>query len=654
MRHIASMFGRIIDLSLLYLLILLLAFSAFILPGSSEESPSMISKNFFDNFEENTGWTAFEELVDDVCYVNNTGNISRSNEYGNNGRYSLCVWANKDNKHYSNHISANKKLENKSRKGIWRYSVSAMIDPETAESGQTGPEFSIQNTDSSLYTHTAGIQYTANDQDPSYGEWAIWIDNLSGNVSWVPFLVKEIDVGKWYNLKLDVDYDNNRYISFHIQETGEEDAITVDLSDYEIAPERKPGFDESAFYITLESENKWKNCSDTSQGTYNYKVFYDQVVLEERKSINLTDIRREADYIVACQNRTYGAINNVYPGKGWTWIDPCENSMAILALLKASDILNDSTFKEKAQLAADYLVCVQNKTDGAWHDKYSNTTPETTSKSPRRTAEVMIALYKLGYNKTRYHAMENGSNYLMNCQNVTYKKGLDDGLLGGGINESGGNESKRWIHDNSYAYWAFKACEDWAIRQKKWSVAEDCHESAQKIVEGINKYFYDERKNIWYPAVEKDGNPIWNGKPQWIQYAPRMLDVPVEGLDSKEIGIWMHENLQAETGLCGEFNCANESRRLQPGHSFQAAMVWFDLDQPYYAYSAINGAEYSGLWMRGNDKDNNISGGWIDWIEYNPNDRAKDYERFIDTSFYAIAAWTGGYNFSIEVDEFDS
>jgi hypothetical protein len=46
---------------------------------------------------------------------------------------------------------------------------------------------------------------------------------------------------------------------------------------------------------------------------------------------------------------------------------------------------------------------------------------------------------------------------------------------------------------------------------------------------------------------------------------------------------------------------------------------------------------------------NNVTGGWIDWIEVDPHfGRTEDwYNRYIDTSFYAIACWSGGYDFRI-------
>jgi hypothetical protein len=44
-----------------------------------------------------------------------------------------------------------------------------------------------------------------------------------------------------------------------------------------------------------------------------------------------------------------------------------------------------------------------------------------------------------------------------------------------------------------------------------------------------------------------------------------------------------------------------------------------------------------------------VAGGWIDWVELEPTvgRQADRWQRFIDTSFYAIAAFNGGYDFRV-------
>ena len=81
----------------------------------------------------------------------------------------------------------------------------------------------------------------------------------------------------------------------------------------------------------------------------------------------------EAGYILKCQfidenSPASGSINDIYGGP--TWVVPRENAMAILGLLVAGDVLENDTYRQRAQLTADYLVKVQDK-DGAWYNQYN-------------------------------------------------------------------------------------------------------------------------------------------------------------------------------------------------------------------------------------------------------------------------------------------
>jgi hypothetical protein len=71
--------------------------------------------------------------------------------------------------------------------------------------------------------------------------------------------------------------------------------------------------------------------------------------------------------------------------------------------------------------------------------------------------------------------------------------------------------------------------------------------------------------------------------------------------------------------------------------------------QSRYYIDALNWALESGLWMNGPLCDS-IAGGWIDWSQINPDEtetKAQCGQRSIQTSFYAIAAYNGGYDFSV-------
>lgn len=364
-------------------------------------------------------------------------------------------------------------------------------------------------------------------------------------------------------------------------------------------------------------------------------------------------IRREADYILACQyinagNTATGAINNVYGNP--TWVVPRENAMAILGLIIASDVLNDNTYVERAQLAADYLLKIQDS-DGAWCNQYNYVNVVDHAKSLTQTAEVMIAFYKLGYNSKRYNSMKRGADFLMACQKVENKQGRDDGLIGGGKDANGDYCKWRWTHDNAYAYQALKAAQAWASIQKDDTFAEKCGLASQRIIEGINNYLYN--SPVWYIAIDEWGNSQGNPDtshinpdlPNWISYSPAMLDLPVNGTGSPEVGKWIKNSFQQSDGSC--IGYIEDKTRKYPGLSFQASLCWYDSGQNSYAQEALSWAENSGLWQITAD-GTGIAGGWIDWVEVYPDagKQPGDWERFIDTSFYAIACFTGGYDFN--------
>jgi hypothetical protein len=381
------------------------------------------------------------------------------------------------------------------------------------------------------------------------------------------------------------------------------------------------------------------------------------------KQDTIRKIKFEADYILSCQyynegNLAHGAINNVYGDP--TWVVPRENAMAILALIIASDVLGDVKYKQKADLAADYLINVQ-ESDGAWCNQYNYTSIHDPAKSPTQTAEVMMALGQLGYKENRYNAMKEGAEFLISCQDVSNIGGINHGLLGGGKDASGIYSSWRWTSDNSYAYQALKTAKLWAEMNGDSGFAANCAIKSGAIIEGIDNYLYNPDTGVWHVAIDADGVPLdnpdlpadYNHNPNWISYSPQMLNLPVYGVNLPGVGEWIKNAFQQDDGSCIAYSWEdgdNQSfkTRKYPGYSFQSALCWLKLGQNSYADSAISWAENSGLWQKAQD-ENNIVGGWVDWTEISPvsGNKAHEWERFIDTSFYAIACWVGGYDFNI-------
>ena len=373
-------------------------------------------------------------------------------------------------------------------------------------------------------------------------------------------------------------------------------------------------------------------------------------------------IRTEADYILACQYRgagsAFGAINNVYGPP--TWVVPRENGVAIFGLLEAARVLGDEQYKVGAQCAADYLVRMQQQ-DGCWCNQYIYGAPTNMTKSPTQTAEVMMALFKLGYrantadSRDRYDAMKKGAECLMSFQEVANKGGQNDGLLGGGKDADGVYRKWRWTHDNAYAYWALRMAAFWASQGGESAFAARCNSSAQQIEKGLMAHMYNASSGVWHIAIDEDGEPQWitdlENRPSWVQYAPVMLDLPL-GVDRQRVGEWIHTTLQQDDGSVIGLTSDGEGEvtRKYPGYAFQSSLVWLDTGQTDYAQAAMGWAEMSGLWQTEPDSQE-ITGGWVDWVEVTPNPemRPETWERYIDTSAYAIFGWNGGYDFGMPV-----
>lgn len=359
---------------------------------------------------------------------------------------------------------------------------------------------------------------------------------------------------------------------------------------------------------------------------------------------NPDDVRLEADYIVSTQyvkknDRASGAINNVYGAP--TWVVPRENAMAILGLVRASDCLGTASYRQRAQQAADYLVRVQ-ANDGSWYDQYSYAAPAVLSKSPTQTAEVMLALDRIGYNRSWYGAMVNGADFLLRLQDPANKGGDDDGLIGGGLDTSGAYQRWRWTSDNSYAYQALKAAERWARTRGEGARATRYASAGARILGGIDGRLKDAGSAVWRVAVDEHGASTVS-EHEWINYAPQMLDVPATGT-GPAVGSWIRATLvNASTGAA-VWNDGSEADRLSPGYSFQACLVWLDTGQQADCDAALNWARGSGLHQVTTDA-NGARGGWVDWVETG-GASAPSWQRFVDSSAYYILAVTGGYRFA--------
>jgi hypothetical protein len=174
---------------------------ALLTPGAAQSGQPL---RFRDNFETPSGWGIFEEIVGgSSCYGDGIGEVARATDVASEGATSLRVWANKTLSPKSNHVIAQKRVSSSGQTGRLRYQLSAYVAPETATSGETGPEFSMQNTrmtsPGQFRTSTAGIQYRANRFSPLYQSWAIWAEVAPGQADWLTFMTTDaLRPGAWY------------------------------------------------------------------------------------------------------------------------------------------------------------------------------------------------------------------------------------------------------------------------------------------------------------------------------------------------------------------------------------------------------------------------------------------------------------------------
>lgn len=355
------------------------------------------------------------------------------------------------------------------------------------------------------------------------------------------------------------------------------------------------------------------------------------------------DVKLEADYILSAQylkqgDRASGAINNVFGAP--TWVVPRENAMAIIGLARASDCLGSSLYLSRAQQALDYLVRMQ-QADGSWYDQYSYASPAVLSKSPTQTAEVMLAMNRLGYARSRYPSMVSAAEFLLTLQDPARKGGVDDGLVAGGKDAQGNYQGWRWTSDNAYSYQALKTAERWANLRGDRQKATRYAVAGSRLLNGINTVLKDPSSPVWYAGVDEADAPLIAAH-EWINYAPQMLDVPAAGV-GPSVGTWIRQALVDVSGGA-LWNDGSQKNRLSPGFSFQACLVWKDAGQQSYCDAALSWANGSGLHQLTADA-NGVKGGWVDWVETNGN-RAPYWQRFVDTSAYAILVATGGYNFA--------
>lgn len=253
---------------------LLLLISTLLLPSLSYTQ----NVSFEDDFETDKGWSSFEEIVGgNPCYEDSIGEVARSTEFSSGGSYSLRIWANKKGSPRSNHVIGRLKLSDNGLTGrYYVYSLDAYI-PVDSDTGQTGPEFSVQSTKNvsgTNLTYVAGIQYIGNPHIDNGTRWQIW-----HNGGWTPFMNLALTKGEWYNIALAIDLDRNEYAGFSFRGRVDGVIVSIDIDPDLMRTYNIKGEDRNfqpATEITLEGENL-ETCLHPR--FTQFKIYYDNVKL---------------------------------------------------------------------------------------------------------------------------------------------------------------------------------------------------------------------------------------------------------------------------------------------------------------------------------------------------------------------------------------
>lgn len=374
-----------------------------------------------------------------------------------------------------------------------------------------------------------------------------------------------------------------------------------------------------------------------------------------RKNVIKDEMIVQADYIISTQyhqsgNNANGALNNIV-GEPTQWV-PVNNALSILALLETYSSTSNNVYWQAARDAVLNLLRNQDE-EGGWADSYNYSSETNPTKSALNTASSIVAISKFGYDPTLYEDIVLAADYLLSLQNIQNKTGNDDGLICKGLASDGNYITDRWVLDNAWAYHAFVAAANWASNQNDIVKSIAYNTAAQNIIQGINSYM--KNGDVWEAIIDANGNPKCNPDvpsqycafPTWMDYAPQIFDLPVNGLNDISVGEYIEDEfLHGSNGIIGFANSNGQlSSRLYPRHAFYALLSWQDIGSNRNITATL-------AWTNNTSLKNSTDGGWIDWFELSPNNgnTPQDSERIIDTSALAILFYSG-YNFNFPAIE---
>jgi hypothetical protein len=313
----------------------------------------------------------------------------------------------------------------------------------------------------------------------------------------------------------------------------------------------------------------------------------------------------EAGHILNCQDPASGAINDIHGAP--TYVKPGEMAMAAVALKLTGH-------GAEALKACVYLASVQ-QADGSWCNQYDHQTIADPGKSPRHTAQTLMAFRQCGYVDTA--VTDKALGYLAEC--ITHSCDPANGCLGGGRDSAGNWIGTQWLSDNVFAAHAFEYYGDNA--------------RAAAIKTAIDVVFQDTARGCWFQT--RSGGPgnyvMTAGDFGWINFAPANWNL--QGVTYPAgLAATIKSRLQTADGAFLE---NEKSDKRMPGIGLQAHLALraagsSDPLAGFYTWLKCQ----SGLLQNAPDA-NDDAGGVIDWVDSAGN-RADWWNRFIDTSAYVI------------------
>lgn len=233
-----------------------------------------------------------------------------------------------------------------------------------------------------------------------------------------------------------------------------------------------------------------------------------------------------------------------------------------------------------------------------------------------------------------------------------------------------------WTIDRSYAVAAFHAFANWANAVGDTGTASYYNGQANTISGWLAQAQDNGTWGNYYDYLDGAGNGVYNGGVDQTGFAPYEFDARSPGESyAKKLADWWNSgqayngaflSVQSGTYAGGVHQWTPQSgtdNQVYPGSAFQLADAEWKIAQATGNYNNLYGAAWnhynfalspigsgsgSGCWVNNTSVDGFV-GGFVDWVDTGSGSRPANWQRFVDTSAYAIVA-TEELSFSSIVD----